>query len=407
MPPIVALVASGLGVLGSLLWLWFFAQAAIHRDWAKRLGELPDAEPDGGWPSLAVVFAARDEEGEVERAARSMLALDYPALRLIAVDDRSRDQTGAILDRLAAEDGRLTVVHVAGLPPGWLGKTHALQAASEAADAGWLLFTDADVHFAPGALRRAVALAAREGIDHLTVAPSVPTETVGERLFLTMFQVGMTFGFPGWKVEDERSRAHLGIGAFNLVRAETLRAIGGFRRLALSIDDDVQLGRALKWAGFRSKVVLGAGQVSVRWQVGLRGMILGLEKNYFAASYFSFARVAKYGFGMLAIGVAPFVGLFVGPVWARATCALGVATASTLVGLVGGQSRIGPWYGLALPASAALNIVAMLRSTWLTLARGGVRWRGHLYPLRQLRDHVRRRETWMGELWRATRGASR
>src|SRR5438445_3754025 len=82
------------------------------------------------------------------------MEIDYPDLEVIAVDDRSRDATGRILDEFAAAHPCLRVVHVAELPAGWLGKPHALQKAYEASTGEWLLFTDADVRFKPDVLRR-------------------------------------------------------------------------------------------------------------------------------------------------------------------------------------------------------------------------------------------------------------
>jgi hypothetical protein len=389
--------------LGALAWIRFFVLAGAHRDWVVRLRDLPDAEPPGGWPRLAVVFAARDEAAGVEAATRSLLASDYPDLEVIAVDDRSGDATGAILDRLAAQDPRLSVVHVTELPEGWLGKTHALQAGARRTRAAWILFTDADVVFAPGALRRAVAYAATHDVDHVTVTPELPTRGLGERVFLPMFQAGLTLHSPGWKVDDPEERAYLGIGAFNLVSAEALGAIGGFERIRLSVDDDMQLGRALKWSGRRSKVLLGAGAVSVRWHVGLGGMIRGLEKNFFAGANFRLARVLLFAAVMVVIGILPFVGLFVGPPALRVFCGAGVAVMAILVHLIGGQSGLAWYHGALMPLSALANLWALLRSTFLTLRRGGVSWRGHLYPLPALRAHVEHREHWMRELWLSTR----
>src|SRR5262249_47556006 len=146
---------------------------------------VPDQQrTDGCWPSVAIIVAARNEAAMVEQATRSLLALDYPDLSVIAVDDRSTDGTGPILDVLATGDSRLQVVHIHELPAGWLGKTHALQSAAETASARWLLFTDADVVFAPDTLLRAIALAERSRIDHLAVVPDVVTESFGERIFL-------------------------------------------------------------------------------------------------------------------------------------------------------------------------------------------------------------------------------
>jgi cellulose synthase/poly-beta-1,6-N-acetylglucosamine synthase-like glycosyltransferase len=102
---------------------------------------------------------------------RSLLALDYPRLELLAVNDRSTDGTGDILDRVAAEDGRLNVVHLKELPPGWLGKNHALHYGAERASGELLLFTDADVVMEPTTLLRAVQHLQQEDLDHLCIAP--------------------------------------------------------------------------------------------------------------------------------------------------------------------------------------------------------------------------------------------
>ena len=102
---------------------------------------------------------------------RSLLALDYPRLEVIALNDRSTDATGAILDRIAAEDARLQVIHIAQLPEGWLGKNHALHVGAQRATGDFLLFTDADVVFERRALRQAVAHCVRHDLDHLGVMP--------------------------------------------------------------------------------------------------------------------------------------------------------------------------------------------------------------------------------------------
>src|SRR6185503_9934014 len=140
---------------------------------SRGLTALVDVPPWQGphFPKISIVVAARDEAKSIERAARSLLALDWPDLEIVLVDDRSTDGTGAILDRLAREDRRLRVVHVTTLPPGWLGKNHALQLGADAAQGGWLLFTDGDVLFHPDTLRQAVAYANARQLDHLTVGP--------------------------------------------------------------------------------------------------------------------------------------------------------------------------------------------------------------------------------------------
>ena len=279
---------------------------------------------------------------------------------MIAVDDRSTDATGAILDAIAAEEDRLRVVHVRELPGGWLGKTHALQSASEATSATWLLFSDADVILAPGALRRAVAWAEREGIDHVAVMFDVVTEGEGERIFLAFFGLMAAIYAPRWQVAARASRTHVGVGAFNLVRAEAFHAIGGFRRVALSVDDDMRLGQALKVAGYATRLVVGRGAVSVRWQVGLAGMIRGLEKNSFAVLDYRLPVALLALLAIVVIGMAPHAGLFVGPWWSRALCAVGIGSVALLLADPNGQSGV-PWrHALTLPISAFVCAIALV-----------------------------------------------
>ena len=400
------------GASGSVIWIGHLAHLIRHREKAVFLADLDApasrSEPNGGdRPSVALIFAARDEAGGVEAAVRSMLAEveSDPETRLIAVDDRSTDGTGAILDRLALAHPRLEVVHVASLPSGWLGKTHALQVGSKClgADARWLLFTDADVVFGPGAVRRTVAYAESQGVDHVTVGPEVDSRSVGERAFLCLFGLLFSLYGPIGRLGDRRSRAHIGIGAFNLVRAEAFRAVGGFRHLALSVDDDMRLGQTLKYAGYSMRFLLGRGAVSVRWQVGTWGMVRGVEKNFFAGLKFQIARVIVVAAGLVVVGIAPFAALFVGPVWSRLLSSAGVAAVIVILAASGRQSRIAWPYALLLPAASCLILVALGRSVALTLINGGVNWRNHHYPLSTLKAHVKQRDAWLEEVWRSTR----
>jgi glycosyltransferase involved in cell wall biosynthesis len=396
-------IAAGVGVVASLAWIVQLVHVLANRGKAVRLADLTADEPGDGWPDVAVIVAARDEEATVGPGVRSLLALDYPGLEVIVVDDRSSDRTAAILDEVARNDRRLHVVHVAELPPGWLGKTQALQRGSETTDAPWLLFTDADVILAPGSLRRAIALAERDRLDHLTAAPDTISETVGERIFMALFALLFAFKAPVGRIDDRRSRAYIGVGAFNLVRAQTFRDIGGFERVKLSIDEDMRLGQAIKFAGYRNRFVLGNRDVVVRWHVGMGGMVRGLEKNFFAGLDFRPGLAIFVALAIVVLAAGPMVGIFVGPWWTRAICGLGVAASIVLLRLVGSSAKVGPWYALTLPISGVVLAYALLRSMTLTLLRKGVSWRGRLYPLRELKAHVKLRNHWLHEIWYSTR----
>jgi hypothetical protein len=209
------------------------------------VGPLPDSE----LPSLSIVSAARNEAARIEGAARSLLAQDYPGLQVVAVDDRSEDATGAILDRIAAQESRLRVVHVTELPSGWLGKCHALALGESAASGEWILFTDGDVTLEPDAVRRAVSLAIREGADHVAVAADLEVGGLGEAIFLAYFVYAFNVSQRPWDAKDPRSGAHIGIGAFNLVRREAYERAGGHHRIRMELLDDMGLGLIVKKSG--------------------------------------------------------------------------------------------------------------------------------------------------------------
>jgi len=343
------------------------------------------ARTEGRTPAVSIVVAARDEAAAIERAMRSLLALDYPALELVAVDDRSADATGAILDRLAAADARLKVLHVRELPAGWLGKNHALAIGAHEATGELLLFTDADVEFAPSALREAVAVLEDERLDHLALAPRVRMPGAWLAACVAYFGRQFYVFLRPWRARDPRSSAHIGVGAFNLVRAAAYRAVGGHERIALRPDDDVKLGKLLKLAGFRQALKHAPDALSVEWYGSVREFVRGLEKNVLAGlDYHGVLGLAGLA-ALLALEVLPWIILAVGDRPAR--CAA-LAAILVLVGTLAAilrEARASAAAALLAPAAALVFAYAFARSILLTYARGGIVWRGTFYALAELR----------------------
>jgi glycosyltransferase involved in cell wall biosynthesis len=376
-----------LALAAALLLAWLLIGQEVFRGnrrlrWLARL-PLPAT---GAWPRVSVVFAARNEAATVGAAVPTMLALDYPDWELIAVNDRSEDDTGAILDRLAQADPRLKVVHVTELPEGWLGKNHALADGAEAATGEWILFTDADIHFQPDVLRRAIAYARAQTLDHLAAVPSLGAPGHGLGICVNAFSFAFTVGIRPWKIADPRSRAHGGVGAFNLVRTSTYRKLGGHVPIHLRPDDDIKLGKLMKSGGF-SDFVLGAGAISVTWYASVREMIVGLEKNSFPAADYR-VWVPPLGASLvLALYVWPLAGVLVSEGPARWCYAGAVAL---MLGLGCDQTRFTGgrwWHGLFLPVGMAVFSYILMRSMAVTLWTGGIRWRGTFYRLRDLKEN--------------------
>lgn len=336
-------------------------------------------------PKVSLIAAARNEERNLQQAVESLLRLDYPNLELILVDDRSEDTTGAILDRLAAEHHQLRVLHIEELPPGWLGKNHALWVGSQQARGVLLLFTDADVVFSPEVLQHAVTQLESGAVDHLALTPDARMPTV----FLNMF--GLAFGLifaiftRPWRAGDPSSPCHIGIGAFNLVRAEAYRQVGGHRTIALRPDDDLKLGKILKRAGYRQQLLYGSGLVAVEWYASVPQLIRGLEKNAFAGTDYRIWLALGGAMALLGSSVWPYVALVLthGMSWWLALAT--VALINLL--LIDSARRQGssPWYALGFPLAAALFAFIVVRTTLLNLWQGGIRWRGTFYSLEELR----------------------
>ena len=337
------------------------------------------------WPAVTIVVAARDEAAGIEAAMRSLLALDYPALEIIAVDDRSTDATGAILDRLAASDQRLRVHHVRELPSGWLGKNHALALGGREAAGELILFTDADVEFAPVALRAAVAILEDERLDHLALGPRVRLPGAWLAACVAYFARQFYVFLRPWRAREPRSSAYIGVGAFNLVRASAYRAIGGHERIALRPDDDVKLGKLIKLAGLRQDLRHAPDALCVTWYASVAEFVRGLEKNVLAGLDYRGA-LGLAGLALLfLLEVLPWILLASADAPTQIAAAAAIVTGTACIAGILRETRAPMAAALFAPAAALVFVYACARSILLTYVRGGIVWRGTFYPLAELR----------------------
>ncbi len=379
-------MSSFLFVLALATFLLHVATAIEIRRGNRSIRFLKDLPPLAGpLPRVSILIPARNEERNLEEALRSVLALDYDNLEIDVVDDRSTDRTGEILDRMARTDPRLRVVHVRELPPGWLGKNHALWLGAGSATGEFLLFTDADVVLAPSALRRAVGAMVADRLDHLTASPEIARPSALFEMFIGAFALFFALFTKPWKAKDPQSPHHVGIGAFNLVRASAYRAAGGHQAIAMRPDDDLKLGKLLKKNGFRPEFVFGQGALRVEWYASVRELIQGLMKNAFSGVDYRVSVVVVATVAQLATWVWPFLALVLtsGP-----TRWLNLASVLVLLGLcwinapLAGVRR---WHGVGFPLATLLFLYIVWRAMLLTLWNGGIDWRGTHYPLAELK----------------------
>lgn len=351
---------------------------------------LRDIEPGPleRWPRVSLIVPARDEAAELERAITSRLADGYPELELIIVDDRSRDGTGAIADAIAARDARVVVEHVNALPEGWLGKVHALQRGVARANGEWLLFSDADVHYAPGTLRRAIAYLERERADHLSVMPEMRPRTflvgVVQAVFL---RLAVACGRLS-SVADPRSSAAVGGGLFSLVRRSALERTPGFEWLRLELIDDLALGQMLKAHGASARVVNAAGSIWLDFYPSVSEFVRGGEKN-------SFALLGGFSYLRLSLVLGALLGLELGAciplAWPGVPWPLRAGAALALALTTCGGLLVNRWLSrsaselLLWPLAIVVLALGGVRSAWLALRRDGIVWRETRYSIAALR----------------------
>ena len=203
--------------------------------------------------------------------------------------------------------------------------------------------------------------------------------------FATVFSVFFLSYFVPWRAPDPKSPAHIGIGAFNLVRRAVYEQIGRHEPIRMRPDDDVKLGKLIKNAGFRQELVLASAEIRVPWYATVREAVVGLEKNVLAGVDYRPTILVGNCAMILAVFFLPFVAILVLPGVARwlyvATALILLLSAGKLALDGGGRFWCVLWY----PVTLLLFVYVVVRNTILTYWRGGIRWRDQYYPLSQLR----------------------
>ena len=372
----------------ALVTLLLYTLAAIDLIIGNRtVRALADVEPVSGAnpPRVSIIVAARNEQRNIVEALQSLLALSYPDYELIVVDDRSQDHTGQILDAMAAVTPRLKVIHIDNLPHGWLGKNHALWVASRRATGELLLFTDADIVMEPTVVTRAVAFLEQTRLDHLAATPAMRMPTTFLAMFGSAFIIFFSLFSRPWKARDATSPCHIGIGAFNLVRAAAYRRVGGHETICLRPDDDIKLGKIIKKAGYRQDVAYAPEFLAVEWYATVGEAVKGLEKNAFSGADYNIPLVLAGAAFHILCSIWPFFAIFL---TSGATRVISMVTVVLILLLSADCARFHrskPWHSVGYPLAAALFVYILLRTMLLNLIQGGIYWRGTFYPLKELK----------------------
>lgn len=390
---------STLGIIASLTLLYWLYVAFDVQKGLHALRTLPKSAkyPDKP-PLVSVIIAAKEEESTIRETVQHLLSQNYPRLEIIAVNDRSQDATGVRLEELRKwSEGKkdihtkLQIIHITHLPEGWLGKNHALYQGYLQARGQYLLFTDADILFAPGAITDAVTYMKENEVHHLTLTPNMIARGALLKGFVHFFLFSFSLFVRPWRANVDSSRGPgIGIGAFNMVSRNAYEAIGTHQAIALRPDDDLQLGTFLKRSGFRQRVLSAKHLLQVEWYRSLNEAVIGLEKNLFSGFRYSYSIAFFACLGQLGFFIFPWLGLLFLWDWRGAVYAVVVILQiwlyrklmSRLMSMKGDEAYL-------LPVSASLLVYTIARSVWLTWKQGGIYWRGTFYSLRELKRNTR------------------
>lgn len=231
-------------------------------------------------PLISVCIPARNEEANIEACVRSVLGGTHQRVEVLVYDDQSTDDTPRILARLAREDPRVAAAPVAELPEGWNGKQHGCDRLGRFARGDWLLFTDADVRFAPEALSRTLAEAERLGVDLLSTFPRQRLGSLAERAIVPMIFFLLFSYLPMPRMRAHKDRATTaGCGQFLFARREAYLASGGHAAFKASMHDGIMMPRAFRAAGLRTDLFDGTDLAECRMYRGLRQTWRGFAKN--------------------------------------------------------------------------------------------------------------------------------
>lgn len=322
---------SGAPILWTLPWVVPPLVSLVRSLHSRSLDEFPPDAPVPA-PSVSVIIPARNEERNIERCVRSVLATRYPSVEVIVVDDHSTDATGNLVRAIAREDARLRVVSAPELPTGWFGKQWACATGVSAARGELLLFTDADTRHSPDLLSRALNAMRGRDASLLSLAGDQEMHSFWERIIQPQMFALLSIRYGGTEHVSNARRAVdvIANGQFILMRRDAYDAVGGHAAVRDRVAEDMSLAQNVVRSGRRVLLLLAAKHFSTHMYASLRELIVGWRKNIYAGGRHAAlgGRLGRTLYPAFLVAI-PFVALI--PPLALLLSALGVLSPAWLV----------------------------------------------------------------------------
>ena len=258
-------------------------------------------------PKISVVVAAKDEAENIEQCVRTMLGQDYPHFEIIVCNDRSTDDTAAIVERIAAEDSRLRLINIQSLPEGWCGKSHAMQKGIAASSGPWICMIDADCRQTSNrTLSTAIQHAVDNRIDLLSVLPTLEMRGFWEAAVQPVCSGMLMIWYDPADVNNPDKPQAYANGAFMLIRRSAYEAIGTHEAIRDRLTEDMNMAALVKHSGLNLKVIRNSGLYQVRMYSSLKGMVRGWSRIFFG-TFSTIGRLTLCLLALLVMGLGPWV----------------------------------------------------------------------------------------------------
>jgi glycosyltransferase involved in cell wall biosynthesis len=335
-------------------------------------------------PRISAIVPARNEEAVIARCVES-LAAQPEIVEILVVNDQSSDQTAEIVRGLMSRFPQVRLLEAGQLPPGWVGKNHAVWLGAQQAREPWLLFTDADAEHLPGAAAEALQLAGQHRCELVSFSPEQLVRHWYEKALIPMVYARLARLYSYDAVNDRKSPAAAANGQFLLIRQDAYQAIGGHASLRGEVLEDLALARIAKRAGYQLWFASGSGLVRVRMYRSFMAMWEGWKKNL----YRLIGGTPRAMFSELD-DVVPWIVFLVLLVGIKVPFAL-------LLGvllLLGRQLQYGieltrnhyPFSFIVFYIPAVLLYTAVLWASYRSHQRGTVQWKGREYRVEWPQD---------------------
>ncbi len=386
-------------VLGIVAVLWASRHAALTRNQRceKPLSSRTPVTLPHPAPKVTFLVAAKDEEANIATCVNSMLSQDYPALEVIAINDRSQDRTAEILDGIESTNGiPYTPLHVSELTEGWFGKNNAMHQGVQQARGEWLCFTDADRRQVSNrTISVALSYAVDHNIDLLSVLPVLETESFWERVQQPVCAAIMVMWFRPEAVNDPKSKAAYANGAFMLMRRKLYEEIGGHERIKTEVNEDMHMARLTKQAGRRLHVIQNDDLYRTRMYSNFGECWRGWSRIFYGC-FGSFRRLLVTAVVLFVASILPWVslgaglaGCFVAELvspwqWLTASSITAIIAQQTLLVRFYRTNQSNPWYVPTYIIGAVIAFGMLLKAMTKLRGLSTTTWRGTTYRGDQL-----------------------